>query len=75
MRKQKEPKNIKDYLPGRSSAAQLIQCALETLLFKREGIRVHWHLKVSYYYDPGFKPTKEMLVLPMSVSMHSSGAD
>jgi hypothetical protein len=73
--KRKIPNNLKDYLPGRSAAAQLIQCALECVLFKRTGILVHWELTLRYHYAADFEPSKEMLALPMKATMHSSGPE
>jgi hypothetical protein len=58
----KERKKPERFLLPMIAATRLINLALEHILWQPHGVRVHWTLKVEYFYEESWKPVEGQLV-------------
>jgi len=70
--KHRIPKDIDKYITPWVAAARLMYIGLDYIACKRNGVRVKWTLKLSFYYPPDYKTNA--VALPMGGTF-TSGED
>lgn len=70
----RQPRDTSKYITPAIAAGRLINLALTHVLFVRDGVKVRWELKLSYYHTADYKDSPNAKVRVQSGTF-SSGED